>query len=142
LKSGFLMLFTLFILLTDLVMTGCGEKVTATTGTPPKTTAPQPTATTTPATTSLSATAAPAYSLLPGQTIYSEGATGKDPPVMSHPWLGFEKCVTCHYPGTTGGLRLVYPTHSCQECHSTRPMPAWGHFMANDWACVICHNEP
>jgi hypothetical protein len=82
------------------------------------------------------------FTLGPGQTLFSGGATGGKGPVMTHPRNGFEKCTSCHYPGTTGALHLVPKVHSCDECHVMQPMLSFSHGVPDNNACVICHTEP
>ncbi len=81
------------------------------------------------------------YSLLPGQTVYSDGITGKNPRLMTHAEYQFEDCSTCHYIGATGALHLVERDHCCRECHWKDPRLPWAHQLEDNYSCTICHQE-
>jgi hypothetical protein len=92
-------------------------------------------------TTKTTATTSSGHALLPGQSIFSAGITGLNPPLMAHPGYLFENCSSCHYPGATGALHLVEADHSCAECHWMNPRLPWFHPLADDYSCMICHLE-
>lgn len=81
------------------------------------------------------------HSLLPGQTIFSEGITGLNPPTMKHPGYQWENCSSCHYVGSIGALHLVEADHSCRECHWMNPRLPWFHPLPDNESCMICHLE-
>jgi hypothetical protein len=81
------------------------------------------------------------HSLLPGQTIFSEGITGLNPPTMKHPGYQWENCSSCHYVGASGALHLVEADHSCRECHWMNPRLPWFHPLPDNESCMICHLE-
>jgi hypothetical protein len=81
------------------------------------------------------------HSLLPGQTIFSEGITGLNPPLMKHPGYQWENCSSCHYVGASEALHLVEADHSCRECHWMNPRLPWFHPLPDNESCMICHLE-
>lgn len=62
-----------------------------------------------------------------------------DPPSLtSHPLIGFEDCIMCHYGN--GSTKTITPVHYCNECHDMQIPLSFDHTKANN-ACPLCHME-